>query len=62
MFSYSLFQPPKTNAQLQNANIVREIQELKESLAKMTPEEQAAFWDDIEGVGDGDTEVSNVQD
>ncbi len=51
MFPFLLPRTPKSAEDLQRESIARDAKELKEYLDRLTPEERAKFWQDIEGKG-----------
>ena len=42
------YQKPKTPEELQQERIAQDARELKDHLSRMTPEERAKFWADID--------------
>ncbi len=54
MFPFLLPRTPKSAEDLQRESIARDAKELKEYLDRLTPEERAKFWQDIEGKGDAE--------
>ncbi len=55
MFPFFIPRNPKSPEDLQQENIAKDAKELKEYLDRLTPEDRAKFWADIEGKG-GDQE------
>ena len=50
MIPFFPYQKAMTPEELQMERIARDARQLKEDLSRMTPEERARFWADIEGV------------
>ena len=49
MFPFFQPQQPKTPEELQREKIAQDVRQLKDDLSRMTPEERARFWADVDG-------------
>jgi hypothetical protein len=52
MFPFFVPRSPKSPEDLQRENIAKDAKELKEYLDRLTPEDRAKLWAEIEGKGD----------